>query len=282
MTASQCTVIGGVLYVGGGETGAIDSNHRIYKYNRVNDEWSSLPRCPVKYFGIGQLDDNLVIVGGKHPNGNLAREVFLFEEESQQWNGTIIPPMPTPRRRPCVVSCELGIAVCGGQGLVRSVATVEVFKTETRHWHPAQPLPIPCAAMRAAVMDDTCYLLGGYSPQLKTDEAICHSFSIKLTTPFEDQEVNLWQSLPDTPETQAAPASLSGALLAIGGDDTTIHAYSPSTQSWIHVGDLPASYHASTATAVGHELFVMGGWNESDDDNPRRKTVFIGNLQQLE
>ena len=280
MTASQCAVIGGVLYVGGGQTDNDDSNHRVYKYNRVNDEWSSLPRCPVKYFGIGQLDDNLVIVGGKHPNGNLAREVFLFEEESQQWNGTIIPPMPTPRRRPCVVSCELGIAVCGGQGPVRSVATVEVFKTETRHWHPAQPLPVPCGAMRATVIGDTCYLLGGVSPQLKRDDAISNCFSIKFTTNFEEREANLWQSLPDTPEVNAAPASLSGALLAIGGEDTKIYAYSRSTlisnTQWIHVGDLPAMCTASTATAIGSELFVMGGWVGATQR--RSKKVFIGNL----
>ena len=277
MTASQCTVIGGVLYVGGGQTDAVDSNRRIYKYNRVNDEWSALPRCPVQYFGIGRLDGNLVIVGGVYPDDTLAEEVFLFEEESQQWNGTIIPPMPTARYRPCVISCELGIAVCGGQGPRQSVATVEVFKTETRHWHPAQPLPIPCGAMRATVIGDTCYLLGGLSPILARNNAISSCFSIKFTTNFEDQEANLWQSLPDTPEVNAAPASLSGALLAIGGK---IYAYSRSTlisnTQWIHVGDLPATCTASTATAIGSELFVMGGWVGAT--HRRSKKVFIGNL----
>ena len=285
MTASQCTVIGGVLYVGGGETGSVDSNRRIYKYNRVNDEWSALPRCPVEHFGIGQLEGKPVIVGGKHPNASLAREVFQFEEESQQWNGTIIPPMPTPRSRPCVVSCELGIAVCGGQGPVRSVATVEVFKTETRHWHPAHPLPVPCGAMRATVINDTCYLLGGLAPQLERDNALRQCFSAKFTTPnpLEQQEVYLWQSLPDAPEAEAAPAILGGVLLAVGGQATMIHAYSPNTQSWIHIGNLPAVRSGSTATTIGSELFVMGGWVGAYqryvvENDERSQRVYIGNL----
>ena len=81
-----------------------------------------------------------------------------------------------------------------------------------------------------------------------------------------------WQSLPDIPTYCSGAASLGGCLLAVGGQNryfagrvfSSIHAYSPSTSSWIHVGDLPRRHTDCGAISLpGGELLVIGGEEET-------------------
>ena len=89
--------------------------------------------------------------------------------------------------------------------------------------------------------------------------------------------------LPDTPTYQPAAAMLSGHLLAVGGEKTSdgeadmkeVYMYSPSTNCWIYISDLPAP-RSMTAVAVlsQTEILVIGGWCGGG----RVKTVHKGNL----
>jgi N-acetylneuraminic acid mutarotase len=76
---------------------------------------------------------------------------------------------------------------------------------------------------------------------------------------------------------------LAGNLLAIGGDETSkaggaakkeVYMYSPSTNSWVYISDLPAP-RSSTAVAVlsSTEVLVIGGY-----DGGRVNTVYKGTL----
>ena len=76
---------------------------------------------------------------------------------------------------------------------------------------------------------------------------------------------------------------LAGNLLAIGGWETSkendekreVYMYSPSTNSWIHISDLPAP-RSDTAVAVlsSNEILVIGGW----DSKNKVKSVYKGTL----
>ena len=76
---------------------------------------------------------------------------------------------------------------------------------------------------------------------------------------------------------------LAGNLLAIGGKETSnggtdkkeVYMYSPSTNSWIYISDLPAP-RSCTAVAVlsSTEILVIGGW----DGVERVKAVYKGTL----
>ena len=77
-----------------------------------------------------------------------------------------------------------------------------------------------------------------------------------------------WQTLTDAPLTLSTILVLNGALLAVGGDNSSaIHHYEPSHKSWVKVGDLPTVrwYCACTVLPNG-EIFVAGGY----DVNGRR------------
>jgi N-acetylneuraminic acid mutarotase len=76
---------------------------------------------------------------------------------------------------------------------------------------------------------------------------------------------------------------LAGNLLAIGGDETSkageaakkeVYMYSPSTNSWIYISDLPAP-RSTTAVAVlsSTEILVIGGFGGG-----RMNTVCKGTL----
>ena len=76
---------------------------------------------------------------------------------------------------------------------------------------------------------------------------------------------------------------LAGRLLAVGGgnqprggaDVKEVYMYSPSTNSWIYIGDLPAP-RANTAVVAlsATEILVIGGYNEEAVN-----TVYKGTLQ---
>ena len=77
-----------------------------------------------------------------------------------------------------------------------------------------------------------------------------------------------WQSLPDTPNYCSGAASLGGCLFAIGGQSkpyagnvyTSVHAYCPSSSSWLHVRDLPQPHtDCGAVTLSTGELVVIGG-----------------------
>ena len=79
---------------------------------------------------------------------------------------------------------------------------------------------------------------------------------------------------------------LAGNLLAIGGKETSsiggadkkeVYMYSPSTNSWIYIIDLPAP-RSYTAVAVlsSTEILVIGG--ECDGGRSRVNSVYKGTL----
>ena len=56
-------VIDGKVYCGGGLTD--EKEFIVYCYNISLDKWTTLLPLPVKWFGLGQVNGQLVAVGGK-------------------------------------------------------------------------------------------------------------------------------------------------------------------------------------------------------------------------
>ena len=58
-----------------------------------------------------------------------------------------------------------------------------------------------------------------------------------------------------------------------------VYMYSPFTNSWIYISDLPAP-QSETAVAVlsSTEILVIGGWGDGGRSSPRVKTVYKGIL----
>lgn len=246
-----------------------------------SNQWDSLPPSPFMHFGLGQLAGKLVTVGGSLDDNNatVTGEVMHF---SKTWV-KLIDPMPTPRRRACVVSYQSCIAACGGierDGTFSNV--VEVFYQE--QWCSACPLPAPRAALGATIKDGRVYFTGGFYPSLKSwNDAQQDCNSVELSMLFTACRAMKWTSLPPVPAKCTTAISHCGTLLVMGGlhphsfsNSHTVHAYSAGTKSWVPVDELPFGRSSMMVTSTYNgDLLLVGGWDESYV-NERSTCVKIG------
>ena len=276
----QSIVIGGAVFV------AAHDSQDVLRYETRSGEWSVLPSCPVEFFGLGQLSGKLVTVGGLDGKGAAVNHVYTYVQETQKWKKSI-PPMPTPRRWPTVITYNSSIAVCGGEGGDR---VVEVFNSEAAQWHTAAPLPVACEYMQHTIINDTCYLGGGGLSS--TRSIMCASLPslFQSSSPHEQQtsaqQQSVWTVLPDMPLYHSALANMGGTLLALGGCESAssppsdaIHAYSASTKAWVKIASLPQACWGATAELLpSGEVMLIGGL---DSEGNSSKAVYIGTFNIL-
>ena len=260
----------------------VNSVADIFKYSITNDTWSTLPVTPVERFSIGYLCQKIILVGGRLPaNNQVTGDIHEFDEASQQWvRSTSIPPMPTARQATTVVSwtSPTALIVCGGSDEHKlPMNVVEVYHSRTSQWHAVSPLPFQRDWITHTVIHNELYLVGGYkesNPESYTNTVLSASIPQLLESCLQPSTTPpvQWQSLsiPDTPLYYSSAASLGGCLLVVGGSTrpyilsgyslSSVHAYCPSSSSWVLVGELPQPLAGCiTATLPTGELLVMGG-----------------------
>ena len=304
MSEHHIVRIGSTIYCGGGYTGN-NTARQVFQYNPEKDVWSQLPICAIVQFGLTQLDGKLVTVGGVLDRTKIPiSDVYVFQE-SETWENSIIPPLPTARMYPTAFNYKSTIVVSGGlthwkTDIFHSTYTtaVELFQTKTYQWHHAEPLPVAHSNMSCVIVSDTCFLIGGTdSDGYASTQAYCISVSNMISqalppdhpetssTPQASPSPPTWQVLPECPLYYFTAAELGGCLLAIGGMDdsdspsSAVHMYSPSTNSWMRIssGDLPVPRYMAAATQLeGGEVIFVGGYIKPR--SPPTKTVFIGTV----
>ena len=274
------------------------SDYLVRSYDPSQDKWTTLPQLPAKFFGLGQVSGKLVAVGGlSRLRRQETNEVYiLYDESSQTWN-RMIPSMPTARWHPSVLSLQSTLVVAGGYNLSTNATyrnTVEIFKSDTSQWYRTDPLPTACLGMSLVAIGNTCYVLGGYFEGSHLNQTLHASVDDLLhnavpalanqTTHSGSNTHSSWKTLPNTPSYQPAATVLAGNLLAIGGRETScggaakkeVYMYSPSTNSWIYISNLPAPRSYTTATVLSSvETLVIGGRGEY---TCRENTVYRGTL----
>ena len=271
----QGITVGGDLYVG------VTYDREVFKYSINEDGWGTLPLAPIYHARIGYLNKNVLTVGGRISRSQVTADIHEFDEASQQWvKSTSIPPMPTARAGATVVSWSSppALIVCGGNDQqTQPMTVVEVYHSRSSQWHAATPLPFPRVTMTHTVIHNVLYLVGGY----KTNEVTSCKKTVLSTLIPQLLETSLqsspiqWRSLSITnfPNYRPAAAFLGGCLLVVGGvkDPTkhksvvsSVHAYCPTTSSWVLVGQLPQPLcDCITATLPTGELLVIGGVTSS-------------------
>lgn len=299
MHSAQAAVINGEVYVGGGDTESKAEGFLVCRYNPVKNEWNTLPRTPVKWFGIGHLDGKLVLVGGMLQTERRTALMHVFED-NQQWENSI-PAMPVPRSDTAVLSHNSTLVVCGGRGDAEEVlATIFVYSGLTSQWTSTGSLPSPCWRQSSTVIGNSCFFTGGYSQRVDPfpGSFIPVRSVISLTLP----SCSALQMLPLSLYFYSSIATMSGSILLVGGSpkvgswnhmaftgwtslffkgftSSEIFVYSPNVSSWIHIGDLPAPQtKVVTATLPSGELLVMGGGNREGDFS---STVFMGSINKV-
>ena len=267
MHLAQAVVIRGIVYVGGGYTSSLDDGYLIQQYSPTDDRWSTLPPAPVCWFGMGELNGQLVIVGGKTRQHDVTGKVHTLNSSTQKWVRSIAP-MPTARDSPAVFSQPSCLTVVGGVDQQHTnLSDVEIFMPHTSQWHKiTSPAPSPLCNMTTTVIHNKCFIAEYYSTKVYQ---LCVSLQQTTTDSTNTpQVITEWTNLCDLPDRGCGLGSINGCLLAVGEGGlfnpitTSILGFSPITNTWKTVGELPERRcDCTTVLLPTGELLVMGGWD---------------------
>ena len=255
MCKSQAIWLGDKLCVGGGLVSG-NVHARLCIYTPTTDIWVVMS-TPVYWFALIVYHSQLVLVGGVPVTNKL-----WTLSQHDQWRETL-PPMTTERHSASAVEYADNILVAGGRDDINHVIDiVEVYNGH--HWAKARCLPKPCWLMKSTVLNGHWYLMGGWEQRKEGYYASLDSL-VASSQCSEKPLLSVWKRLTDVPHEHSSPAVFGNRLIAVGGGglhspSSSIHAYSPHTQSWLHVGDMPVELcQTCTAVLTTGELMVIGG-----------------------
>ncbi len=269
MSCGRAITINGKVYYGGG---ICDDEYRVHCYDPPLDFWSTLPRLPVRYFGLGEVKGELAAVGGQDSSYSASNVVHVFNK-GRNWKETI-PPMPTARDSPAVVSLPTHLIVAGGldTGHGDYIDNVEIYNISTSQWSETDRLPYACYDQRGIVYNNTVYLMGGLDGNYLNKVCAAQVDKLISADRQDDGSANkansVWNTISNTPSYRPSPVTISDTLFAVGGEDSEneatqrIYAYSSSMDSWLYVGDLPSPIaDAATVSLSPTECLMIGGLN---------------------
>ena len=272
-------LLGGVVYVGGGfegrDTNDNPDSYRLDVYNLTTNQWSSSPiTTPYCHFALTVLDDKLVIAGGVTKNNEDVKKVLVLN--AGQWKD--YSEMPTAKSCATSVGYHSMLIVVGGvikvEGKWTVLSTTELLDTTNGCWYTCNNLPSPHQQMKAAIMNDKLYLLGGANKDRKPSPQVFVSSLDTLST----HQLN-WQSAPNTPWCFSDPVVLYNRfLLTVGGQQPSrtseVCIFNPSTDQWKHLTNIPAARSDPAVVGVAdNNILVAGGTtNEAKYSN----TLWIG------
>ena len=134
------------------------------------------------------------------------------------------------------------IVVAGGENdRGRMLTKVEIFIVSEEKWIEGAPLPQGAEKMTAVIIRNKFVLLGGASgPSTHREfhkEVFCLSLD-NLTHLITSYTLESWQRLQSTPFRCFTALAYNGALLAIGGQDSTtkysvMYIYQPGEKCWV-------------------------------------------------
>ena len=254
----------------------------VFAYDSEKDDWSKLPECPQKYFGLAVINNLLTAVGG-YPSGLFSGDYTnrLVSFNGSKWV-TIFPPMPTKRYVTAVISAQNYLIAAGGLG---GMSTVEVMNIATREWYTAASLPEDALNMSATVCGGRLYLLGGWDKKTNptcavftcTLDSLLHSCHPPSQTPPHTNEAGVWQHIADVPMNYSTCTTLNGRVLAVGGRDShgtpspNVYMYNADSDSWPLVGHMSTARSWCLVVGLRDCIIAVGGF--------RTSSVEVGYLQ---
>ena len=273
------------MYIGGGFEGnsAKDDadSYSLFVYNPSINYWNSIT-TPYSFYGMAVLDEKLLIVGGGTKSGEISDDILYLT--TGQWKN--YNKMPTAGCAITAVGYSSMLITMGGFTEVGSkwtvVTTTELLDTTTKMWYTCNDLPIVQSQFRAAVFNDTLYLLRGYDDvEAKPTPKV---FAASLDTLSSHQLK--WQPLPDTPWCYCTPAVLYDKfLMTIGGRKASdvasktreVCTFNQFTNQWKPISKIPEPLSGPAVASIAKDTLIVSGG--STNERNYSKQVWIGIFQ---
>jgi len=224
------------------------------------------------------LNDKLVIAGGRTKNNEVVKKVLILN--AGQWKD--YSEMPTAKFCTTAVGYHSMLIVVGGGIKVEDewtiVPTTELLDTTNGHWYTCNNLPSAHQQLKAAIMNDKLYLLGGVEKDFNLSLKVFVASLNDLST----HQLN-WQSAPNTPWYSSAPVVLYNKfLLTVGGTQALVknsqtyemYTLSQSTGQWKHSTNIPAARNSPAVVGVSDMIIVIGGMTNKNREYSN--TVWVG------
>ena len=271
----QSVVVNGTVFIGGGGGAGGDDDCTIMAYDTI--KWATLPPYQASHFAMTAVDNLLLLVGGKGSDDTCSKTLGVWSTDGKKWTHPY-PDMTTPRYKCSAVSYKHWVVVAGGRGDGGLLSSVEVMNTDTEQWYAGPPTPIAWGEIKTAVVDDTCYYCMGGSIRDPGYTNRVYSVSLptlisRLNRDSSANDTQMWKKISELPVWDAAPVSISGSLVAVGGVDrnrkavSTLHLYQPDARQWVKVADMPIARYGCTCLMISdNELLVAGGIQEKQVD----------------
>ena len=267
-SACYAVLLDGVIYVGSGyEKHALSKQvklcNRLDMYDVTADQWSSPITTPYCLFAMTAVDNKLVTAGGMHiTNFEVVKKVLVLN--AGQWKD--LSEMPTARCHSTAAGHNSMLILVGGQafvnGQVTTVATTELLDTTNGCWYPCDNLPSPHYQLKAAIMNNTLYMLGGF----QDDKPTPHIFVASLNTVSDHQLI--WQSRQNASFHLSIPVvPYDKVLLAVGGTEKSninnisdmVYILNTSTGMWEYLTNMPAKRSGPAVVSIASKIIVIGG-----------------------
>ena len=237
----------------------------VMEYDIQSGKWDTLLPYKTWTFAMTAINHQLVLVGG-WDNG-ASKALGVWGADGKAWTHPY-PEMPTHSCCSAVVYNQW-LVVTGGWDGENALSTIEVLNTGSKQWYAGPSTPIPWYDMKIAVMGDVGYFMGDDS-DTGTVNVYCVSIQaliIHITSKAsQGRDRQIWKEITGLQLTSSTPLSISGSLLAVGGEDndgkavTAFHLYQPDTGEWVKVGDLPSPCSECTCAMItDSEVLVAGG-----------------------
>ena len=269
MSGTWLALLQGTLYVGGFADDD-ENEYIVMTYDISAGKWVTLPPYRTRWFAMTAIDNHLVLVGGKGRDGVRSKVLGVWSEDSKKWTHPY-PDMTTPRNSCSAVVYNQYLVVAGGKAGV-GLSSVEVMNTDIKQWYAGPPTPIGWRSMKTAIVGNMCYFMGGIIMGINTNNVYSVSLPAlisQLNSDSSAKDTQTWKKLPQLPVTLAAPLSISGSLLAVGGWDkdfkavSALHLYQPDAGWWVKVADMPTPRCNTTCIMItDKELLVAGGYHD--------------------
>ena len=257
-------------------------SHHVYSYQIISGEeqWSKLPNNTYKLFSLAVVGGLVTSVGGYQLGFGKTNTLLSLTGESgkRQWS-QVFPPMPTARSRTAAVSTEFVLVIAGGFQGDKCLLEVEVMNISTKQWTVANPLSRKLFSLSGTTCRDRVYLAGDLTGTALSSKYVLSCSFTELLPPTskslgtrlrrsfsQANQTGVWKEVCGLNIANSSLTTLSGHLLAIGGNDVlnkrtaVIHRYDPNADSWHVIGEMKtAQTQCLVAVFPEDRIVVVGG-----------------------
>lgn len=284
-------VVGCKMYIVGASSAKEEAKSLVFVYDVKNDSWSKLPR-PDHYFAIGEnVEETLVIFGGRScQSREHSNQVSVFSTEQHSWVKKY-PNMLKPRSRPCVVAYGQHVIVMGGMTTGDNVLNdIEVLNTREMGWSGVTTkLPCPMWNISTTCSHSNLFILGYADKKYKR---CCETHVIAIRDLLLSSTAVKWDDLVELPMFRSSAIANCCTPIVVGGNSSysavgDIKMFHVAKRpNWRLVGSLPTPRaYPIVGVVAGKAMVVVGGcsqaMNKTECEDNCLQVVEIGTTIKL-